>query len=181
MDYISHHGIKGQKWGVRRFQNKDGTRTSLGKKHASELDEKKAAYKSAKKEYSRSFDKAYSKSYQAYSLSKKKRQANDERWDDAANKAEAVKKAKSEYKQAKAKANAAKNNKPENPIREEFKRQKKHIATKRAVTIGANLVDAYLKTHNVTLNGKSMSGYAGTGAAMVNGMLDYKYMQDTFA
>lgn len=31
-DYLMHHGIKGQKWGVRRFQNPDGTRTALGKK-----------------------------------------------------------------------------------------------------------------------------------------------------
>jgi len=31
-DYLMHHGIKGMKWGVRRFQNKDGSYTSLGLK-----------------------------------------------------------------------------------------------------------------------------------------------------
>lgn len=29
--YISHHGIKGQKWGIRRFQNEDGSLTSAGR------------------------------------------------------------------------------------------------------------------------------------------------------
>lgn len=29
--YLAHHGIKGQKWGVRRFQNADGSYTSSGK------------------------------------------------------------------------------------------------------------------------------------------------------
>lgn len=31
-DYLQHHGILGQKWGVRRFQNPDGTLTAEGKK-----------------------------------------------------------------------------------------------------------------------------------------------------
>lgn len=31
MDYLEHHGIKGQRWGVRRFQNKDGTLTRAGR------------------------------------------------------------------------------------------------------------------------------------------------------
>lgn len=30
---LYHHGVKGQQWGVRRYQHEDGTRTSLGKKH----------------------------------------------------------------------------------------------------------------------------------------------------
>ena len=29
--YIAHHGIIGMKWGVRRYQNKDGTLTNAGK------------------------------------------------------------------------------------------------------------------------------------------------------
>ena len=34
-DYLEHHGVLGQKWGVRRYQNKDGSLTAAGKKRLS--------------------------------------------------------------------------------------------------------------------------------------------------
>lgn len=38
---LYHHGIKGQKWGVRRFQNEDGTLTNEGKERYGFKGEKK--------------------------------------------------------------------------------------------------------------------------------------------
>ena len=52
--FLEHHGILGQKWGIRRFQNYDGTLKAAGKKRRSEdrvqkREERKAA-KAEKKE-----------------------------------------------------------------------------------------------------------------------------------
>lgn len=33
-NYLEHHGIKGQRWGVRRFQDESGALTGLGKQRA---------------------------------------------------------------------------------------------------------------------------------------------------
>lgn len=44
--YIKHHGILGQKWGIRRYQNKDGSLTEEGKKrYAKELEKKNGSLK----------------------------------------------------------------------------------------------------------------------------------------
>lgn len=45
--YLAHHGIKGMKWGVRRFRNPDGTLTEAGKKRYSNT---KVLYKDLKKQ-----------------------------------------------------------------------------------------------------------------------------------
>ena len=91
---LYHYGVPGMKWGVRKKQYEERDISSNYKKA-------KAAYKTAKKDYNEAFNKYYNKSYQAYSLSKKKRAANDERFADAINKGIALDKAKESYKSAK--------------------------------------------------------------------------------
>ena len=57
---LYHYGIKGMKWGLRRFQKKDGTLTSAGKKHI----DAKAGYLNPKYNDKKSVNrKAVSKEY----------------------------------------------------------------------------------------------------------------------
>ena len=46
---LYHHGIKGQKWGVLRFQNEDGTRTEAGKQRISLVAQTPAERKAERK------------------------------------------------------------------------------------------------------------------------------------
>ena len=87
---LYHYGVKGQKWGVRRYQNSDGSLTDAGKKRVAKLNakinkaDKKAieAFNSSKKHFQdkKIFSKekgldeyqkaAFSKNYSDYYLKK---------------------------------------------------------------------------------------------------------------
>ena len=60
---LSHHGILGQKWGVRRYQNKDGSLTSAGKSRYQNEDG--SLTDSEQKKLSKSIIKDYKKTNQA--------------------------------------------------------------------------------------------------------------------
>ena len=63
-DELYHHGIKGQKWGIRRYRNKDGTLTESGKKRLSKKYKKLAtkAEKSVAANENKVWVNAYNKS-----------------------------------------------------------------------------------------------------------------------
>ena len=63
-DALAHWGIKGMKWGVRRYQNKDGSLTQAGKKRYSEKNEdlsdlKKLSYSKIRNRINLVFEKKY--------------------------------------------------------------------------------------------------------------------------
>ena len=54
---IYHHGVKGMKWGVRRFQNEDGSLTPEGqRRYGKLLDQRRKAHEATKK--ARSLEKS---------------------------------------------------------------------------------------------------------------------------
>lgn len=61
-NHIEHHGILGQKWGIRRFQNPDGSYTAAGRerysKNSDSNNKKSISFDDAKKMNSKDFEKA---------------------------------------------------------------------------------------------------------------------------
>lgn len=70
-DELRHWGVKGMKWGVRRYQNEDGSLTKAGKKHQA-----KEEYRDAKREAASKLGATRKKADERYAKAMSKR--NDE-------------------------------------------------------------------------------------------------------
>ena len=68
-DELYHHGIKGQRWGIRRYQNENGTLTTAGKKkyrRGDKLDitkEDSSITRGVKNDYNKMSDKEFASKY----------------------------------------------------------------------------------------------------------------------
>jgi len=64
INYLSHHGILGQKWGVRRYQNPDGSLTKAGYRHLQRLQrqEERKDLRWVKRNQKRLYNSAYRQS-----------------------------------------------------------------------------------------------------------------------
>ena len=105
---LYHYGTKGMKWGVRKYQNADGSLTPAGEKRYGNdpVGRAKLNVKSAKKEYNKSFNKAYNYSTTPR-FTKKGKAERDRRWEDTYDKLDKLDKAKADYKATKTKTNKA--------------------------------------------------------------------------
>lgn len=77
-DYVVHHGVEGQKWGVRRYQNLDGSLTPEGKRLLAQHNKNKDsfAYRVGEKRLlkrSRNFENKSRKYASSFSLKKQEK------------------------------------------------------------------------------------------------------------
>lgn len=75
---LYHYGVKGMKWGVRRYQNEDGSLTSAGKKRQQKRDKRASKYETRAAKYQSDIDTLQSKSHHSSQIRKleKKRDKN---------------------------------------------------------------------------------------------------------
>lgn len=155
---LCHYGVKGMKWGVRKTRPQGGV---------SGLAKAAKATRSVLSDIGRPMD--------GNGWTPKLKSNGHSQYDEQRRTAKKLEK----YTKSFGKTAAKKDHTVMDTYKAERKRQKSYLTTKRAVQVGRSMANQYLQSHNATLNGKPLR-VNSTAVAVVNSILDYKYMKDTF-
>ena len=171
---LYHYGTKGMKWGVRKYQNEDGSLTAAGKSRYSTVADAKEAYRKAKKSSSDKYSRATGGGYGRFTVTKDQRK-NYSRDVQAFNNSLASRtSAKYDYKIAKAQQKG-KNDKVANlRAKQEFAVNKQKARTSIANTylrdtyerqsLGKQIVHNMIGGNKGTVNALVKAGYSERGA-----------------
>lgn len=160
---LMHYGVPGMKWGVRRAVRKDASVVRARKQYNQDFnDAAKAARKTKSfaitqkgKQKKALLDKDYSDKYDRMMKSQEKLKSSE------ANARRKIEKTMKNTQSA------------TTEIAKERARQKKHIATKRAITAGTAFTNRYLESKGKTMRVDNIGHLAKYA-------LDRKYVRDTF-
>jgi hypothetical protein len=78
--YLAHHGIKGQRWGIRRFQNPDGSLTEAGRRRYGDTFDRAADKARSLKKMAEGEQKKWEKQLQKANASGSSTAAADAEW-----------------------------------------------------------------------------------------------------
>lgn len=181
-DELYHYGVKGMKWGVRRFQNEDGSLTNAGKSRYATVEEAKAAYKKAKKVTSDNYNRATNGGYGRFTITRNQRKDYSRDVQAYNNSLAQRTGAKYDYKIAKAQQKGKNNKVAELRVKQELavKRQKNRTSIANAYirdtyenqSLGKQIVRGLIGGNKGTVNALVKAGYSERGAKVMSHIFD---------